>query len=348
MPATDDPRDRPAGSLRSGDTALRVRLLLAAVCLSAVVVGFVFAVHRLFVAVVSVLGIDPVVAGVVTALLFGVGALAELRAEQVIRAESDAVVVSAEEYPALLARVERLSAQFDLPTPTVAVAERAVPTALVAGLTRSRATLILSTGLLDALDDAELDAVVAHELAHLRNADALLLTATSLPTLIAGRIRRRIESATALPSTGLLHRSAVGVLLVPLYVVAAGFWVVGRVLGARVSRVRELTADDGAVAATGDPAALAGALRTLDDRLRDTPRADLRAATGPLSLSVVGVDDHPPEPVGLGPDGDRRPLGYRLRYRLAPARRWLFGSHPPLDRRLARLRRWSRELNRDG
>lgn len=114
-----------------------------------------------------------------------------------------------------------------------------------------------------------------------------------------------------------------------LFVIATVTWVVSRAIVAVLSQTRETSADRTAVAVTGSPAALAGALRTLDDRIDRTPTRDLREAAGVSSLSIL-----PLEPVAV--DSDDPSLLERLRARL-------FRTHPPTERRLAVLEELERE-----
>lgn len=74
--------------------------------------------------------------------------------------------IDAAEQPALHELVARVAKLHGVPTLRVAIVETAVPEAMVVGVRQRRTTLVLSTGLLDALDRDELEAVVAHELAH--------------------------------------------------------------------------------------------------------------------------------------------------------------------------------------
>ncbi|MFC7233315.1 M48 family metalloprotease [Saliphagus sp. GCM10025308] len=99
--------------------------------------------------------------------------------------EADAAVLGPDERPELTDRVTRLAAQLDVAVPTVAVADTDVANSFAVGGVRS-GTIVVSEGLLEALEPAELDAVLAHELAHLKNRDAAVMTLASfLPALIA-------------------------------------------------------------------------------------------------------------------------------------------------------------------
>ncbi|QPV64098.1 M48 family metalloprotease [Halosimplex litoreum] len=218
--------------------------------------------------------------------------------------EAVADAVDDERLRTLERRVARLAAQADVPAPDVRLAESPTPTAAAVGYLPSRSTLVVSTGLVDALDEAQLDAVLAHELSHVANYDAAVLTALSFPRARAHRVFRRYG-------------------LNPVVTLFAGFVAaISRVCTAVVARAREYAADDGAAAMTGDPVALATALETLDAELRHRPDRDLRASSA-AAFSIVP----PPWEEHRFFDRTRR-LIYRR----------LLGTHPPTERRIERLR----------
>lgn len=201
-------------------------------------------------------------------------------------------------------RVSRLAAAMDVPAPTVRLRRSETPTAAVVGYDPAESTLVVSTGLVEALSDRELDAVLAHELAHVANRDAAVLTALSFPRT-AGR-----EA---------FYRYGPNPVAVLLAGVASA---TSRLCVAVVSRAREHTADDAAAAVTGDPAAMASALERLDDRVAGRPNEDLRAVAAPFSVVPPAWEEH------RFFDRTRRLLFRRL-----------LGTHPPTERRIERLRR---------
>jgi len=182
------------------------------------------------------------------------------------------------------------------------------PTAAAVGYRPSSSTVVVSTGLVDALDGPELDAVLAHELAHVANRDAAVLTALSFP---------RVSAHRAFDRYGVNPVMAAFAALVAL---------TGRFCVAVVARAREYGADEGAVAITGDPGALASALATLDAEASRRPAADLRSAA---AFSIV------PPPWEEHPFFDRT---RRVIYR------GLLGTHPSTDERVERLRARARDL----
>ena len=209
--------------------------------------------------------------------------------------------------PDLHAIVERLCVVADLPKPTIVLDSRAMPNSWIEGTRRGGFRLHLTQGLLDLLEPRELEAVIAHELAHVVNRDAAVMTVVGGPgeALLAGGVRVASQGWWPLMLGGMIA-SAIG-------------WV--GTLGTRaLSRYREFAADEGAVALTGSPAALASALMKVSDGLVAMPRRDLREA----SLHDA--------------------------FHLLPAARenayGLPDTHPPLRARIERLERLERTLQR--
>jgi heat shock protein HtpX len=294
-------------------------------------------------------------------------ALAQLRySRRELLAEVDAGRATAESHPGLHDRVTRLARQTGTTPPSVAVVDSEVPNSLTVGGVGD-ATLVVSTGLLATLDDERLDAVLAHELAHVRNRDAAVLTlATFLPAVASGEASFLGALFPSSWSDG-ARRAAVVVGLLALFVVGAvvldgpvgvgylvgvaglvGFSLLfGGValgvaaapvvtLGRRLSRARELQADRAGALTTGDPSALADALATLDASVRDAPTDDLRstAAVRELCLLPHGFGD--PREGGDHDDTKDGALPVSIR------------SHPPTDERIARLRDLARALESGG
>lgn len=154
--------------------------------------------------------------------------------------------VSPEEYPDLHRRVERLSQQADLPKPTVAVADTQVPNAFATGRNKKNATVAVTTGLLRALDDDELDGVLAHELAHVKNRDVMVMTIASFLSTIAFFIVR----------WGWLFSgdNRQGAPVIVAIVVSILVWIVSFLLIRALSRYREYSATVARRSSRGSPA----------------------------------------------------------------------------------------------
>ncbi|MCU4719329.1 M48 family metalloprotease [Halapricum hydrolyticum] len=216
--------------------------------------------------------------------------------------------VDADERPDLHRRVQRLAQIAEVEPPRVAVSRSDVPNAFTVGVRPSTATVVVTEGALEALDDAELDAVLAHELAHVKNRDVSVMSlAYFLPSLtylvaigafyvlkgvfhVLGSFRHTDGDG----AKGLFV--AIVVLVVSAIVtmaISALFWLASFTLFRTLSQYREYAADRGAAAITGDPAALASALRTVDEEMSDVADRDLREVDGGLeALYVAPIDDY--------------------------------------------------------
>lgn len=219
-----------------------------------------------------------------------------------------AAPVSPAQAPELHAIVDRLCVLADVPKPEIVIEPEAQPNSWLVGLSRERARLHVTRGLLDLLTPAELEAVVGHELAHLVNRDAAVMTAVGGPgaVLLAGG-KRMLRGGWWFAMMGGVVAAAIG--RVSLF-------------GTQVlSRDRELAADAGSAALTGRPAALASALRRISGQLRLIPDEDLRVAACRDVFHLLPVEDE-----GSGWGGR------------------LGATHPPLARRIARLEKMERAL----
>ncbi len=260
-----------------------------------------------------------VVVGVVAFLALSVRELR--RTDSLVRRQFDAREPTDGERDRLAPRVRRFASHFDVPEPTIRVVETDAPHVSVSGLTPRRTTLVVSESVLSALSPTELDAVVAHELAHVANRDAAVCTLVSAPSMVAHSILT-YDPGVELPGQ---YRPT----NVTLYDIVGGFfWAASRPLVSVFARQREYAADAAAVAATGDPGALASALRTLSDPATTAPTDDPRTASPADAFSIV-------RPPSVAADseywaGETRPLLVRLRQRV-------LATHPPVQKRIERI-----------
>jgi heat shock protein HtpX len=191
--------------------------------------------------------------------------------------------VSVDDEPRLHALLDRLCRQADVPKPGLAVADSPVPNSVVAGRPGDP-VVVVTTGLLDALDDEQLAAVVAHELAHVVNRDRLAAVFAAAPAILAhqylvwqsSRLSREVERTER---EGLVSLGGGNDFVGALVGIAVGlvFGVVSEAVFRLFAVQREYAADRAAARLTGNPAALASALGTLDERARALPSRDLRA-----------------------------------------------------------------------
>src|SRR3954471_21167396 len=97
-------------------------------------------------------------------------------------------VVSAQDAPGLHALVERLAIQADVPMPRVAISDLPVPNAFAMGRSPKHSVVCVTEGLLQLLERNELEGVLAHELAHIRNRDVALMTMASFFASLAALV----------------------------------------------------------------------------------------------------------------------------------------------------------------
>ena len=220
--------------------------------------------------------------------------------------------VSDGEYPELHATVSRLAQQADLPKPTVAVADSQVPNAFATGRSQSSSTVCVTTGLMRTLSDEELEGVLAHELAHVKNRDVAVMTIASFLSTVAFLIVRWGWLFAGGRDRG--NGAPVIVAIIASLVV----WVVSFLLIRALSRYREYAADRGGAVITGKPSALASALVKIDGTMDQVPEDDLRDQAEMNAFFVI--------PIRSGIVGK------------------LFSTHPSTEQRVEKLHELEREL----
>ena len=223
--------------------------------------------------------------------------------------------VDADEYPRLHTMVDRLCQQADLPKPDIAVADTKMPNAFAAGRSQKNSTVCVTEGLLRTLDEEELEGVMAHELAHVKNRDVMVMTIASFLSTLAFMVVRW----GWLFGGGGRNRQGGGGIVVAI-VVSLVVWIASFLLIRSLSRYREYAADRGAAAITGRPSALASALLKISGRMDDVPDRDLREQSEMNAFFVI--------PLRSGVVGR------------------LFSTHPPTEKRVDRLRDLEGEMER--
>ncbi|PCR92080.1 zinc metalloprotease HtpX [Natrinema ejinorense] len=252
------------------------------------------------------------------AVLFGGFSLVQYYFSDTLTLKSmGAKTVSADEYPQLHASIERLSQQADLPKPTVAVVDSSVPNAFATGRNQKNAAVCVTTGLVNTLDQDELDGVLAHELAHVKNRDMMVMTIASFLSTIAFMIVRWGAFFGGGHGRGGGREGGGGGIIVAI-LVSLVVWIVSYLLIRALSRYREYAADRGAAAITGNPSALASALLKISGRMDKVPKDDMREEAEMNAFFII--------PIKSGIVGR------------------LFSTHPPTERRVEQLRDLEREM----
>jgi heat shock protein HtpX len=232
---------------------------------------------------------------------------------------SGAKVVEREQAPALHDMVERLAAMADLPKPRVAVIPTEVPNAFATGRSPKKSVVAVTEGLWNRLQPHEVEGVIAHELTHIANRDVAVMTIASFFAMVAATLAR-FGIWGGMFGGGRDRGGGAPVWLI-LFVVSLVTYVVSYVLMMMISRYREYAADRGAALITGAPENLMSALQKIASRITQIPQRDLREVAGMNAFFIV-------------PTSVKRGFAE------------LFMTHPPLEKRLARLADISREMGR--
>lgn len=226
-----------------------------------------------------------------------------------------AKLVSESEEPRLHETVTRLCAIADLPKPKVAVVHSLVPNAFATGRSPGKAVVAVTTGIMQTLNQSELEAVLAHELSHVKNRDVMVMTIASFLSTVAfflvryllffGGDRRDRESG------GIMAAWFVSILV----------WIISLMLIRTLSRYREYSADRGSALITGTPSNLASALMKISGIMPRIPKDDLRKVEGMNAFFIIPALS-----------------GSSLMN--------LFSTHPSVEKRIAALENLEKELER--
>jgi heat shock protein HtpX len=292
---------KPAWQKR--DTGLTIRMIFSFAILTLL--------YLIFLSVLAYLGI-----GFIPIIIIASGMILAqwYFSDKIVMWSSGAKLVSKEQYPQLHELIERIVARNNLPKPRIAVINKNIPNAFATGRGQKSSVVAVTTGLLDILDIEELEGVVAHELTHIRNRDALVLTLASLFSTVAWYLMQfgfygGLYGGGS--GNGGRDRNSGGAMLIIL-LVAMLTWVVSFLIIRAISRYREFAADRGSAQMTGKPVKLANALMKISGTMRRIPTKDLREVEGLNAFFIV-------------PALSGSTIGN------------LFSTHPPVEKRVQKL-----------
>jgi len=170
--------------------------------------------------------------------------------------------------------VENLTITTGMKMPAVNIIEDDSLNAFASGINNNSYTVSLSRGIIDKLDDEELEAVIAHELTHIRNRDVRLLVVSIIFVGIFAFLTEALLRSIRFSGRG--NKKGNAAIIIVILLAAIG-WLLTTIFRFALSRKREYMADAGAVEITKNPAAMASALRkvSVDSRIEAVQRKDV-------------------------------------------------------------------------
>lgn len=190
-------------------------------------------------------------------------------------------IVSEQEEPRLHEIISRLCAIADLPKPKLAIVESNVPNAFATGRSKGSAVVAVTTSLKQKLSQPEIEAVLAHELSHVKNRDMLVITIASFLSTVAFFLVRNMLFF------GMGGRDRRGGAAVIVWVVSLVVWIISFLLIRALSRYREFAADRGSAIITGKPSHLASALMAISGVMERVPSRDLREVEAMNAFFII-------------------------------------------------------------
>jgi heat shock protein HtpX len=276
--------------------------LSARIILSFIILGILYV---LFLSVLHYLGIGYIPLAIIASAMI----LAQWYfSDKIVLWTSGAKIVSKDDYPKLHEIIERLASKNGIPKPKVAVVNTQVPNAFATGKSPKSSLVAVTSGILNLLDDDELEAVIGHELTHIRSRDILVLTLASVFSTVAWYLAQfgffgGIQSR---------NRDSAGTTVIVI-VVAVVTWIVSFLIIRAISRYREYAADRGGAAMTGNPDKLADALLKISGKMNNIPTKEIESVQKLNAFFIIPA---------LSGNSIAN----------------LFSTHPPVEKRVAKLR----------
>jgi heat shock protein HtpX len=216
-------------------------------------------------------------------------------------------ILEDDEYPELHKIVEKLCKEADLPIPKIAIMQSPVPNAFATGRSPKHAVVACTDSIMRLLNKDELEAVLAHELSHVKNRDILTMTMASFVAMIASMIMQSFFFSALL---GGRDREGGGTIIV--WIVSIIVYAVSTLLILALSRYREFAADRGSAHITRNPRALISALSKISGRMDVVPAEAKVKIEGANAFFIIPALS-----------------GNTIME--------LFSTHPPLEKRIANL-----------
>jgi heat shock protein HtpX len=286
------------------DWGLTIRMLLTMFLLAVIYLGFITLLYVIGFPVTIIMA----VAGILLFLQF-------YFSDRIVLMSMGARIVEEHEAPELYEIVRRLCIRANIPMPRIAIVNTPIPNAFATGRSPNNAVVAVTTGLLSLLNRDELEAVIGHELSHIKNRDVMVLTIGNFLATIAWFVMEHVmwwellgDSEERNPLIGLA-----------LFAVSAIVWLISTLLILALSRYREFAADAGSAILTGKPHALISALAKISGRMELIDPGYKKQLEGLNAFFILPAIS-----------------GKTIMS--------LFSTHPPVEKRVERLKKIAQEL----
>jgi heat shock protein HtpX len=267
-------------------------------------------------------GISPIF---ILGLAIVMGLFQYFGSDKIVLMSTGAKIVTAEQEPQLHAMIERLSAMADMPKPKkIAMMETHVPNAFATGRNPKNSVVAVTRGLMSRLDEKEIEAVLGHELSHIRHRDVMVMTWASIIVIAAGYLLQMlfwIGLFGGFGGGGRREGGNAGMVMLAVYVGTIAIYFASQLLIMALSRYREYAADRGGAMLTGASMHLASALQKISSDLYRIPEKDLRQVEHANAFMFVNA-------LKKGSMSS------------------MFSSHPRVEDRVERLRNMQRQMER--
>ncbi len=230
-------------------------------------------------------------------------------------------LLSEEEAPELHAIVERLAKNAGIPKPKVGIAPMDVPNAFATGRNPENGVVVVTPKIVELLDSDELEGVLAHEIAHIKNRDTLI---QAVAATIAGAITTLANMAQWFLIFGGSREDEEGggwAELISLILMVIFAPIAAALIQMAISRSREYKADETGGIISGKPEALASALKKLEEYSRRIPEQLVRQEVNPATSHLFIVNPLKGDAIAA-----------------------LFSTHPPTEKRIEKLLELARKL----
>lgn len=252
---------------------------------------------------------------VIILLAVGMGLVQYFFSDKMVLWSTGARVIEKDEYPELHLMVEKLCKEAGLPLPKIAIMQSPVPNAFATGRNPKHAVVACTDSIMRLLTRDELEAVLAHELAHVKNRDILTMTMASFIAMIASMIMQSFFFSAMFGG----RNNREGGSWIVIWIVSIIVYALSTLLILALSRYREFAADRGSALITRKPRALISALNKISGRMEMVPvdaKAKIEGANAFFIIPAL--------------------TGNSLME--------LFSTHPPLEKRIANLEKVEAEL----